>query len=96
MGDRCRPGKHTRALHRQRPRVMCVQLRLRRAVGVEQRQLAEHRDVGAVIGVALGEHGHLADDDTAGLVDASVWSSTSVCTPCVVMDLTCTWNTLLM
>ena len=27
---------------------------------------------------------------------ASVWSSTSVCTPCVVMDLTCTWNTLLM
>lgn len=36
---------------------------------VEQRQLAEHGDVGAVVGVALGEHGHLADDDAAGLVD---------------------------
>ena len=29
----------------------------------------EHGDVGAVIGVAFGEHGHLADDDAAGLVD---------------------------
>ena len=64
------PENNRRGRCQRSARVSCASgFRFRRAVGVEQRQLAEHGDVGAVVGVAFGEHGHLADDDAAGLVD---------------------------